>query len=691
MRARRFIDLWPYALIAFLYLGTSPYHAGLNNPNEMVRAYMTRALAEERTFTIDGVIRKWGMVDDKAIRDGELYSSKAPLQSLVGVPAYAAAAPLLSSLHLEPDKRRVLWVLRIFGSTLFGILFAGVLVAWFRRRAIELGAPRASGTGLGLGVALGTMLYPYSITFTGHLLAAACGGGVYLAAAEALRAPGAERRNTLILLAGALAALTPFAEYPAALIAGPALVALLSSTKGARKRLVALLLLAGGGAIPFVVGLWAHDRMWGSPFKTGYSFLENKGYVEVHKEGFFGITTPKLDAFGGSLFSPGTGLFFFSPILMIGLLWLLYRVASKRPFVIPRSLAVAALAGFALELYFISGHEGWRGGWTVGPRYIIAVAPMLGLFVVEVLAFARLRSIVAAFGALSIVLTGFAAALYPHLSDVYTNPLETFLLASYRRGEMTYGLAHAAGLTGHAANAVHVVPLVAAILVAGLAGAASRVRRSITVAAVLIGGVAGVLAIPEKEPPKAKAENLRLWGFWEPKTPGLEVLPVKGPLRRRHPNLIATARSRWQQIDVARIGPDGTASCRREALQCVYGAESWQRLAPDYLEFGGRREPILFLHPIAGQTVRATIPIHDASRAVLFYGLADKSAESDNPHPIELSLRQADRAVARIEVGNDPGLHTMELTLTSTAPLEIDMEVERDGARVFGFDLELYR
>ena len=69
-RSRRAGRLWPYVLVAFLYLATSPYHRGLNNPNEMVRIYMSKAMVDHHTFAIDPVVASWGMVDDKAIRDG---------------------------------------------------------------------------------------------------------------------------------------------------------------------------------------------------------------------------------------------------------------------------------------------------------------------------------------------------------------------------------------------------------------------------------------------------------------------------------------------------------------------------------------------------------------------------------------------------------------------------------------------
>ena len=59
---RRLARSWPYALVAFLYLATSPYHQGLNNPNEMVRVYMSKALAEEGTPVIDAVIDRKSVV-----------------------------------------------------------------------------------------------------------------------------------------------------------------------------------------------------------------------------------------------------------------------------------------------------------------------------------------------------------------------------------------------------------------------------------------------------------------------------------------------------------------------------------------------------------------------------------------------------------------------------------------------------
>ena len=61
-------------LLAVAYLWAFPYHAQVNNPNENVRYYMTVAIVEHGTFAIDRVQERWGWVNDKATRDGHVYS-----------------------------------------------------------------------------------------------------------------------------------------------------------------------------------------------------------------------------------------------------------------------------------------------------------------------------------------------------------------------------------------------------------------------------------------------------------------------------------------------------------------------------------------------------------------------------------------------------------------------------------------
>lgn len=658
----------------------------------MVRVYMSKAWVDSGDFAIEPVIRRWGMVDDKAIREGRLYSSKAPLQSLLGIPAYALAKPLLRSLGAPINKRTITWVVRIFGAALLGIAFSWVLIAWCRRRSVELGAHRELGTAIGLGIALGTMIYPYSITFTGHGVAALAAGGCYLAVVGMSRSVDdrAWRRNALA--AGFLGGATPFAEYPAALVAAPALFAAFALTTGWARRAQLFAWLALGGALPFGTGLWAHARLWGHPFRTGYTFLENKSYVQVHGEGFFGVSFPKGEALIGALFSPGTGLFFYTPLLLIGLGVAVWALFGRRPQDVDpppaRALAVATVVAFIASLYFISSHKGWRGGWTVGPRYIVAVAPMLGLWAVESLRWPAWRPVAAGLAGLSIVTTGFAAALYPHLSDVYTNPLASFLWPSYWSGETTYGLGHALGLTGHAANAVHVAPLVVAIfycLIVGVWRASPSITGIVKTTIPLLVGVFVIAMIPEKNASAAKRENQRLWGFWEPAQPKAKP--------RARPGRIFRARSAYRRLRVETVDTATTTACGSfDGGFCRYGDQPWQRFGPERVTMAGVSEDVLFIHPVTGKTVRITVPVRPQARsAVIRYGMADTSVRAPNPHLIDLVVRQGTKRLSRRRVPRTVGIKTLELTLTSTAPLIMELSVQRDGARVFGFDVEQYR
>jgi hypothetical protein len=523
--------------VTFLYFATSPYHRGLNNPNEMVRVYMSHALASRGEFAIDREVQTWGPVDDKAIRDGRLYSSKAPLHSLLGAPVLWTLDDVFRAERMPEAKRRLTLCLRRLAAVPFGLALALWLMGMARVRLRELEVSDSVALAVGLAFALGTMIFPYALLFAGHQVAALCAGGTHLLAFSLARTASKHRQDRLTILMGALGALSPFAEYPAALVALPALGASLGLCSGwkAVGRRVGLLSLAGGPL--FLAGLWVHQRLWGGPLRTGYAFLENPAYADLHGAGFFGVGWPRWEAAVGALFSSETGLFFFSPILLLGLVGLAIPARRKphesmglaalepKPLQVfhpPRPLRYAGWMALALSLLFIAGHRGWRGGWTLGPRYIIAVVPVLAVWSLEAFAWPKLRPYILGTGALSVVLTGFAAALYPHLSDVYSHPLRSFVWPSYLRGEMTYGLAYDLGLTGNAANLVHVLPLSAAV--GWLVWAALRDGRSSSVGvhrwlgAILVPVLTLILIAvwPETHPNEAARENQRLWQFWEP-------------------------------------------------------------------------------------------------------------------------------------------------------------------------------
>jgi hypothetical protein len=158
--------------------------------------------------------------------------------------------------------------------------------------------------------------------------------------------------------------------------------------------------------------------------------------------------------------------------------------------------------------------------------------------------------------------------------------------------------------------------------------------------------------------------------------------------RPRPEGLVFRAMDRWREIEVL-----GLVRCRAATGdECRYGPEPWQQMRPHGLEVRGRGEPLLFLHPIAKTPVVATIPIPSgAVRGKLHYALSDAAHRSENRSPITIRLRQGERTLVAAETGRSPGIETKAFVLTSTgAPtLELEIVTENDGARVFGFDLDL--
>lgn len=263
------------ALLAVLYLWVFPFHDVVRNPNENVRVYMTVAIVDDHTFAINRIEGAWGYVNDKAVRAGRLYSSKAPGTSYLGVPFYwaltrlthrdshvvaAAPAPVVAPGRRPPpprqpiDRTRVMYVLRLFSTVLPGLVFG-----WFWHRF--LAARTRSATvreAIFFSTMAGSSLFAYSLVYVSHAQNAWCFGAALMALATVRErdaddsAADAEApvRFGWMFLAGLFGAGATLFEYPAA-IASAAVALWIAAVAAERRRaalgvtLVALGLAAG--------------------------------------------------------------------------------------------------------------------------------------------------------------------------------------------------------------------------------------------------------------------------------------------------------------------------------------------------------------------------------------------------------------------------------------------------------------
>jgi hypothetical protein len=398
-RARLFLGC-----LSLCYLYFFPYFPDINNPNENVRLYMTRAIVEEGTLAIgrrekDGAgftdhgaaIDAWGWVNDKALVcddaagraprcAGELYAAKAPGTSLLGVPVYAA---LQAATEGPVDKTEAIFWLR-----LCCVLFPTIVFLWVLWPFLAPFAPSEAARGVAvLAYALGSMSFTYAHMFAGHQLA-----GIFLFAAficlhrASQQQPSARAR--WFAGAGLFAPLAVAMEYPSAIAVLALVLWALWLRPGARSVFAAL---AGALAPAAAVGYF-HAVAFGRPWTTPYGFLENPQFVEDIAPGFLGIRGPTLEAFAGSFFAPFNGLFFFSPWSVCAFIaaawWLARGRKSAAPALSHNRAAIWAAVGVLLAFsLFISSHSLWRGGWTIGPRYITAITPfvaLLGAVITEV-------------------------------------------------------------------------------------------------------------------------------------------------------------------------------------------------------------------------------------------------------------------------------------------------------------------
>jgi hypothetical protein len=404
--------------VAMLYV--FPYQATLNNPNENVRLYMTAALVEQGVYEIDALRERWGWVNDAASRGGHLYSVKAPGTSWLGVPAYAAYRAYQRSSGAEFDRTHVLWLCRVTASILPTLAWLWFLYGWLGRRTTSAVLRDCAF----FSVALGSLLYGYGMLFVSHTLSAVCAFGSFMLLYE-LRERAGPVPARPAALAGLLAAGTTLFEYPglpaSLVLAGYALFVLGRAPHPVRP----LAAFVAAALLPTLAMMHFQWRAFGNPFTPGHLFVENAAFRAAHEQGLFGAVGPSWAALYGLTIDPGAGLFPLTPLLVFALpgAWLLWRDARSR------ADAVGAVLVVGLTLLAIASMNNWRGGWTIGPRYLALCVPFaawLALGALEPL-HARMPAHTALL-ARACLLVGLVAsaapgAYYPHLPPELTRPL----------------------------------------------------------------------------------------------------------------------------------------------------------------------------------------------------------------------------------------------------------------------------
>jgi hypothetical protein len=444
-----------FFLLALLpFFAVFPYLRAVNNPNEFARVFTTMALVDDGTLVIDEQVQTYGWVNDLARVpskvDGKTHyvMVKTALSTYLGVPAYwgySKVAGLFGRHHptaaSSPDDknawlRSATWVMRLFAVQLPCFLFLIFFERYMRELVPDVVLRLATVAAAGMG----TNYLAYTHIYASHTLYASSAFLAFAITERAMRKSPRDPRGRKVLhafLVGLLAGACVAFEYHALF------VAVVLAVFGALvfRRPLQLLALAAGGLID--VGIVAHFqwRAYGNPLKPGHELLETQSFAVIHQKGLFGVQLPNPDALKALSMDIGFGFFSMSPFMWMALLAIPAALfwahgsptlrRSRRVSALVLTLVLVAMFGVA------AGIMEWRGGWTVGPRYLAGAPPTAAFasaLVLQALASrgpgwrSVVRGLAGGLAIASVLSIGLVGLVYDTLPEALHRPLAQFAL-----------------------------------------------------------------------------------------------------------------------------------------------------------------------------------------------------------------------------------------------------------------------
>jgi hypothetical protein len=368
--------------VAFFALLT---HTHINSWNEYSRLAAVEALVERGTWVIDDTALG-RLTGDRVLLDGHFYSDKPPVFTFVASGVYTVLHRGfgLSFDPQECDPRAVTcycfafqcpqpfdWAFYWLTLVMVGVPSA-LMLALFYRSTGFFGLANLSALILTCVLGLGTLILPYGLVFTNHVPTAAC----LFAGLYALARARSENADRWLFAAGFLTSLAVALEFQV----GPFL------------------------AIFFVVALWRYRRAaW--PFVLGallplaltaaldWWMLGDLLPPQLHTAGYnypgsalYGTAggthgAANLPEYAFRILLGDHGVFAFTPVM----LWAVYALAamlSRREHRLRGEALAAGAASLLTALYIIFFTDNF-GGQAYGPRWFIAITPVVFFFAAE--------------------------------------------------------------------------------------------------------------------------------------------------------------------------------------------------------------------------------------------------------------------------------------------------------------------
>jgi hypothetical protein len=497
----------PILLVIALYTLPLADAPAVTNPNEVVRIELATSIAFWARFDLEDSAAIYGLSEDVSIRDGKLYSDKAPGLSMISVPFVWIVNPILG--RAPSSDLPAYWPLR-HALTMLLLALPTVGLAFLVGAAVPEIDPKHR-TAYALIAALTTPLWTYGTVYFGHASAALL---ITVAWFLLLGFPG--QRSPLgprqAALGGAVAGFSVATEYPTAL-----LVAVIFATLLVRR--ISLLVLVSAAAGAFAGALPAliyHQIAFGAPWITGYSFKAASDFQAIIAHGAYGISWPSAEALWGISFGARRGVFYYCPLLLLmplGL-WQMVRQGGWRD-------AGPILTATASYVLFAAGFVDWQAGWCAAARHLVPILPLAIAIALSAAAKLSEHRWGATIVVILISISGTNAlltiALTPYFPPEFGAPLAQLVLPSLADGAGFSNLLS----SGFGIAQVYVVILIGMVAIAALIWATGRLVRdtkiwlpaiSLTTVAVLLLTYSWQGSAPNAETELMRSQVLRRLG-----------------------------------------------------------------------------------------------------------------------------------------------------------------------------------
>lgn len=317
--------------------------------------------------------------------DGTSYAKYGIGQSLVAIPAYLIAWLALDPLVNTPAQVDPFGHLRsgalVYGTALSNAVIAGATVALCYLTAAALGYSARTALVLAALLVTGTLFAHYAATFLSEPLVALTLLAAFYGLLRARGAVGSGGSHPPVPVSPAHG--SRFGDHAMLWLALSGFAAGLA---------LATRLAMGVALVPlgcwFLWLVWTHWRSpraaalavlaWSVPIAAWLAVVAGYNWYRFHdvfstgyREEATAFGTPLLEGVYGLLLSPGKGVFWYNPPLMLAaagffLLWRRERTVTL------------VLAGMALAVVlFFARYYQWYGGGVWGPRFLTPLLPLL--------------------------------------------------------------------------------------------------------------------------------------------------------------------------------------------------------------------------------------------------------------------------------------------------------------------------